>query len=104
MARRPKSGASSDWAFPRPPSPSVDVSRTTLSATAIRGFDSGFWVDFVVGPPVCSAAVWFKSFVFSFLPIRKVLVLFLVLVSGGFIHSSRRSYYLFFNYLFFNYL
>ena len=30
MARRPKSGASSDWAFPRPPSPSVDVSRTTL--------------------------------------------------------------------------
>ena len=32
------------------------------------------------------------------------MVFFWVSVSGGFIHSSSRSYYLFFNYLFFNYL
>ena len=44
-------------------------------AEAIRGFDSGFGVDFVVGPLARSAAVRSKSFVFSFLPIRKVLVL-----------------------------
>ena len=44
-------------------------------AKAIRGFDSGFGVDFVVGPLARSAAVWCKSFVFSSLLIRKVLVL-----------------------------
>ena len=44
-------------------------------AKAIRGFDSGFGVDFVVGPLARSAAVWCKAFVFSSLPIRKVLVL-----------------------------
>ena len=38
---------------------------------AIRGFGLGF----VVGPLARSAAVWCKSFVFSLLPIRKVLVL-----------------------------
>ena len=40
-------------------------------AEAIRGFGLGF----VVGPLARSAAVCRKSFVFSFLPIRKVLVL-----------------------------
>ena len=61
------------------------------------------------------AAVWCKSFVFSFLPIRKVLVLpFAEGVSpplpvGSLLFSvsypqASRSYYLFFNYLFFNYL
>ena len=44
-------------------------------AEAIRGFDSGFGVDFVVGPFARFAAVWSKSCVFSSLPIRKVLVL-----------------------------
>ena len=44
-------------------------------AEAIRGFDPGFGVDFVVGSLARSAAVCSKSFVFSFLPIRKVLVL-----------------------------
>ena len=44
-------------------------------AEAIRGFDSGFGLDFVVGPLARSAAVWRKYFVFSSLPIRKVLVL-----------------------------
>ena len=48
---------------------------TRLSAEAIRGFDSGFGVDFVVGPLARYAAVWRKSFVFSSLSIRKVLVL-----------------------------
>ena len=72
------------------------------------------WV-FVVGPLARSAAVWCKSFVLSFLPIRKVLVLpfaggaspSLPVVSLLFSVSypqARRSYYLFFNYLFFNYL
>ena len=64
------------------------------------------------GPLARSAAVFRKSFVFSFLPIRKVLVsLFagggLPVVSLLFSASypqGRRSYYLFFNYLFFNYL
>ena len=44
-------------------------------AEAIRGFDSGFGLGFVVGPLARSAAVWCKSFVLSSLPIRKVLVL-----------------------------
>ena len=44
-------------------------------AEAIRGFDSGFGVDFVGGSLARPAAVWCKSFVFSLLPIRKVLVL-----------------------------
>ena len=44
-------------------------------AAAIRGFDSGFGLGFVVGPLARSAAVWCKAFVFSSLPIRKVLVL-----------------------------
>ena len=48
---------------------------THPSAQAIRGFDFGFRVDFVVAPLARSTAVWRKSFVFSFLPIRKVLVL-----------------------------
>ena len=62
-----------------------------------------------------STAVWCKSFIFSSLPIRKVLVLPfaggvsppLPVVSLLFSVSypqDRRSYYLFFNYLFFNYL
>ena len=55
-------------------------------AEAIRGFDSGFGLGFVVGPLARSAAVWCKSFVFASYP------------------QTRRSYYLFFNYLFFNYL
>ena len=74
-----------------------------------------FGVDFVVDPLARSAAVWYKSFVFSSLPIRKVLVcllrgalaLPLPVVSLLFSVSypqARRSYYLFFNYLFFNYL
>ena len=45
------------------------------SAEAIRGFDSGFGLGFVVVPVARSAAVWCKAFVFSFLRIRKVLVL-----------------------------
>ena len=60
-------------------------------------------------------SVWCKSFVFSFLSIRKVLGLPfagvvcppLPVVSLLFSVSypqTRRSYYLFFNYLFFNYL
>ena len=48
---------------------------TRPSAEAIRGFDSGFGLGFVVGPLARSAAVWCKAFVFSSLPIRKVLVL-----------------------------
>ena len=48
---------------------------TRSLAEAIRGFDSGFGLGFVVGPLGRSAAVWCKSFVFSSLPIRKVLVL-----------------------------
>ena len=44
-------------------------------AEAIRGFDSGFGLGFVVGPLARSAAVCSKSFVFSSLSIRKVLVL-----------------------------
>ena len=44
-------------------------------AEAIRGFDSGFGLGFVVGPLARSAAIWCKAFVFSSLPIRKVLVL-----------------------------
>ena len=59
---------------------------TRPSAAAIRGFDWGFWLGFVVGPLARSAAVWCKSFVFASYP------------------QTRRSYYLFFNYLFFNYL
>ena len=85
---------------------------TRLSAAAIRGF----WVGFCCRPvSPRSAAVWRKSFVFRFLPIRKVLVLSfaggvsppLALVSLLFSVSypqDRCSYYLFFNYLFFNYL
>ena len=48
---------------------------TRLLAEAIRGFDSGFGLGFVVGPLARSAAVWCKSFVFSSLLIRKVLIL-----------------------------
>ena len=48
---------------------------TRLSAEAIRGFDSGFGLVFVVGPLARSAAVLCKSFVFNVLPIRKVLIL-----------------------------
>ena len=48
---------------------------TRLSAEAIRGLDSGFGLGFVVGSLARSAAVWCKAFVFSSLPIRKVLVL-----------------------------
>ena len=44
-------------------------------AAAIRGFDSGFGLGFVVDPLARTAAVCRKSFVFSSLPIRKVLVL-----------------------------
>ena len=44
-------------------------------AEAIRGFDSGFGLGFVVGPLARSATVWCKTFIFSSLPIRKVLVL-----------------------------
>ena len=80
---------------------------TRLSAEAIRGFDSGFGLGFVVGPLARSAAVCRKSFVFSSLPIRKVLVLPfaggvsppLPVVSLLFSVSypqARRSYYLFF--------
>ena len=61
------------------------------------------------------AAVWRKSFVFSSLPIRKVLVLpfaggaspplpVVSLLFSASYPQIRRSYYLFFNYLFFNYL
>ena len=56
-----------------------------------------------------------KSFVFSYLPIRKVLVLpfaggvspplpVVSLLFSASYPQARRSYYLFFNYLFFNYL
>ena len=88
---------------------------TRPSAAAIRGFDSGFGLGFVVGPLARTAAVWSKVFVFSSLPIRKVLVLpfregrqplswvFSLLFSVSY-PQARRSYYLFFNYLFFNYL
>ena len=88
---------------------------TRLSAAAIRGFDSGFGLGFVVDPLARSAAVFRKSFVFSSLSIRKVLVLpfaggvspplpvFSLLFSVSY-PQDRRSYYLFFNYLFFNYL
>ena len=55
-------------------------------AEAIRGFDSGFGLGFVVGPLARSAAVWCKSF-----------------FSASY-QQDRCSYYLFFNYLFFNYL
>ena len=51
---------------------------TRLSAEAIRGFDCGFGLGFVVGPLARSTVVFCKSFVFSFLPIRKVLALPLV--------------------------
>ena len=85
-------------------------------AEAIRGFDSGFGLGFVVGsacPFRCGMVS--KSFVFSSLPIRKVLVLpfpggALAPLFGWFLFlpasypQDRRSYYLFFNYLFFNYL
>ena len=73
----------------------------------------GFGLGFVGGPLVRSAAVWCKAFVFSSLPIRKVLPFAggvsppLPVVSLLFSASypqDRRSYYLFFNYLFFNYL
>ena len=56
--------------------------------------DSGFGLGFVVDPLARSAVVWCKPFVFSSLPIRKVLVL--VLVPGRFYPQTRRSYYLFF--------
>ena len=88
---------------------------TRFSAAAIRGFDSGFGLGFVVDPLVRSAAVFRKSFVFSYLPIRKVLVLpfaggvspplpVVSLLFSASYPQDRRSYYLFFNYLFFNYL
>ena len=80
---------------------------TRLSAAAIRGFDSGFGLGFVVYPLVRFAAVFRKSFVFSSLPIRKVLVLHFaggvsppfpvvsLLFSVSYPQASR-SYYLFF--------
>ena len=79
---------------------------TCLLAEAIRGFDSGL----LPGPLACSAAVLCKSFVFSSLPIRKVLVLdfagasapplslFSLLFSASY-PQDRRSYYMFFNYM-----
>ena len=63
---------------------------TRLSAEAIRGFDSGFGLGFVVGPLARSAAVWYKSFFFSSLPIRKVLILILGFwFPVDFIHSCK---------------
>ena len=44
-------------------------------AEAMRGFDSGFGLGFVVGSLASFAAVWCKYFVFSSLSIRKGLVL-----------------------------
>ena len=75
----------------------------------------GFGLGFVGGPLARSAAVWYKAFVFSSLPIRKVLVLpfaggvspplpVVSLLFSASYPQDRRSYYLFFNYLFFNYL
>ena len=72
-------------------------------------------LGFVVGPLARSAAVWRKVFVFSSLPIRKVLVLpfaggvspplpVVSLLFSASYPQDRRFYYLFFNYLFFNYL
>ena len=72
-------------------------------AEAIRGFGLGFVAD----PLARSAAVWRKSFVFSSLPIRKVLVLpfaggggalapLLGVFSSASYPQPRRSYYLFF--------
>ena len=75
------------------------------------GFDSGFGVDFVVGSLARPAATRSKSFVFSYLPVRKVLVLpfaggvspplpvFSLLFSASYPQASR-SYYLFFNYMY----
>ena len=66
---------------------------TRLSAAAIRGFGLGF----VAVTLSSSAAVWCKLCVFSFLSIRKALVLILGFrFLADFIHSRRRSYYLFF--------
>ena len=69
---------------------------TALRVTAPLGCGyPGFWVGFCPFRFHRSAAVCSKSFVFSSLPIRKVLILgFRFPVD--FIHSRRRSYYLFF--------
>ena len=80
-------------------------------AEAIRGFDSGFGLGFVVGPLARSAAVWRKVFFFSSLRIRRVLVLcfaggvspplpVVFLLFSVSYPQAHRSYYLFFNYLF----
>ena len=73
---------------------------TRLLAEAIRGFDSGFGLGFVVGPLARSAAVCRKSFVLSSLPIRKVLILsfgfgFPVDFIHRFVAPTTCSYYLF---------
>ena len=66
-------------------------------AEAIRGFDSGFGLGFVVGSLACTAAVWCKSFVFSSLSIRKGLVLnFCPILSTGSSLLLLDLYYLFF--------
>ena len=77
------------------------------SASTLGGSYPGFGLGFVVGPLARSAAVWCKYFVFSSLPIRKVLVLpfwegrlplswvFSLLFSARY-SQDRRSYYLFF--------
>ena len=77
---------------------------------------SGFFgLGFGVDPLARSAAVLYKSFVFSSLPIGKVLVLpfaggvspplpVVSLLFSASYPQDRRSYYLFFNYLFFNYM
>ena len=80
---------------------------TRLSAAAIRGFELGLCCR--------SAAVWCKAFVFSSLPIRKVLVLpfaggvspplsVVSLLFSASYPQDRRSYYLWFYYLIFDYL
>ena len=76
---------------------------TRPSAAAIRGFGLGF----VVSPLARPTVVCRKSFIFSSLPIRKVLVLpfrggvspslgFFLFCFQRVIHSRSRSYYLFF--------
>ena len=69
---------------------------TYTTAPGVPGL--GLGLIFVVGPLARSAVVCRKSFVLSSLPIRKVLVLGFPV---DFIHSRRRSYYLWFYYLIF---
>ena len=78
---------------------------TRLSAAAIRGFDSGFGLGFVVDPLARSAAVFRKSFVFSYLSIRKGLILILGFwFPADFIHRFVAPTTCSLNYLIFNYL